>query len=91
VTTIWKFEIPNSPCPYVTMPRGAQVLSVNQQNGRICVWALVNSKQESELAEFRIYATGENVEMTGACDFVGTVMMPSGLVWHVFRDKPFSY
>lgn len=85
--TIWKYELPISDKVSVPMPRGAQVLSVAEQYGKLCVWALVSTTQEKEPQRFGIYGTGLPAEDAGAGYFLGTVVMPNGLVWHVFREE----
>lgn len=44
----------------VTMPKGAQVLSVHNQRGNVSLWAMVDTEQyEDELRVFQVYYTGE--------------------------------
>jgi hypothetical protein len=85
--TIWKYTLPIDDIVTVSMPRGAQVLSVAEQDGQVCVWALVHSLQAPDPVLFRICGTGHPVgNCVGAGDFIGSVVMPNGLVWHVFRE-----
>ena len=69
------------------MPRGAVVLSAHCQYQDLCVWALVNPALEDQPVGIRIIGTGNPVDdLVGTGHLVGTVIMPNGLVWHVFSE-----
>lgn len=84
--SIFKYWLPIADRVSVLMPRGAQVLSVQEQNGQLTVWALVSAQQEFEPVRFRICGTGLPAEDVGVGYFIDTVQMPNGLVWHVFLE-----
>lgn len=42
----------------IAMPRGAQVLCVQTQNGTPCLWALVTTTAPEVHRKFRTYGTG---------------------------------
>lgn len=73
----------------VVMPRAAQVLSVQTQDGLPQLWALVDEKAPTEQRTFAIYGTGN--PMPDCADygrFVGTYQMYGGsLVFHVFEQE----
>ena len=56
---IWKFELKVNDIVHIEMPKGAEILSVNTQNGTPCIWAKVDSKIETEKRSFAIFGTGE--------------------------------
>jgi len=64
------------------LPIGAKVLHVAMQDGMICLWALIDVRQNSDNRMFVVYATGASVETCG--EYVGTVQDPP-FVWHVFE------
>jgi len=65
------------------VPIGAQFLSVAMQNGRVTVWAIIDPLAETELHQFQVYGTGQELRSKRE-DFIGTVF--DGLfVWHVFK------
>jgi hypothetical protein len=65
------------------MPKGAHVLSIQEQNGQICIWASVNPTAEHETRRFFIVGTGDYIpETIGA--FLATVQV-GAYVWHVFE------
>lgn len=85
---IFKYELPIVDFHQVEMPVGAHVLSVQEQHGKLCLWAAVNQVEETETRSFSIVGTGHYFN----CDiescktmYIGTVQMAGGsLVWHVF-------
>jgi hypothetical protein len=40
--TIWKFELEVTDLQEVVMPSGAEILSVGNQDGKLCLWAMVS-------------------------------------------------
>lgn len=64
---------------WVSMPRGARVLSVGAQGGDLVVWALVDTTAFSAMRHFRVFGTGWHVDATvlhAGWRFLGTVQMP---------------
>jgi hypothetical protein len=87
--TVWKFVLPLEDNPQVDMPSEAYVLSVDQQHGQLCVWALVDTSAPSSTRTFAIRGTGHptnDIEQTNK--FLGTVLMANGnLVFHVWETS----
>jgi hypothetical protein len=89
--TIYKYPLKLTGEQTIEMPRGAEILSVQDQGGTICVWALVDTKSETKQYTFRIYGTGHELpEQCGMFErmiyaHVGSVQQ-DGFVWHVFMD-----
>lgn len=84
---VWKFPLP-VPGPDVfgiELPAGAEVLTVQVQAGRPCIWALVSPSAPPEGRLFRIAGTGHPIaERLGA--YVGTFQFEGpGLVFHLFE------
>jgi hypothetical protein len=85
---IWKFEIDDAFDTCIKMPKGAEVLSIQNQNNTICIWALVIPSNEPEDRYFEVFGTGHPIH----CDigiervFIGTVQVDS-FVWHIFERK----
>lgn len=86
---VYKYPVSN----YLTheMPKGAKVLHVHEQNGDICLWALVDvpkppQNPEWERRKFIALATGDKIPDDWTVEYVGTVHMHGGaLVFHVFE------
>lgn len=83
--TVYKFRLDIEDITTISMPRGAQILSVQNQNESICLWALVDTEAEKEQRTFRIAGTGHLIR-EGIKAFLGTVQMHDGIfVAHVFE------
>lgn len=86
--TIWKFPLDIADEVRVRMPAGAKVLSVGDQCGTLCLWALVDPEAPKEMRHFIIHGTGHPVLPTpfGELVHLGTVVQFGGdFVWHVFE------
>jgi hypothetical protein len=71
----------------IDMPKGAEILSVHEQRGIICCWALVfpNTK-ERETRRFAIYGTGYPIFNEKRMTFLGSAFfMEESFVFHVFE------
>ena len=88
---IWKFGISRKDIDDLVglpMPIGAQVLSVGEQDGTVCLWALVNPTKPQEQRLFRIIGTGHPADDVVGMEFIGTVLLLNGkLVLHVFDAR----
>lgn len=87
---IWKYPLALIDSPQlVEMPEGARILSVQEQQNRICVWALVDPEAKKVSRKFHIFGTGNQLDASGVewFQFLGTVVMSLGVfVWHVFEE-----
>ena len=80
---IWKFPLEVTDDECLEMPFGARVLTIQTQNGKPCLWALVEPGSSPILRKFRIVGTGH--EFDGKGEYVGTFQLMGGaLVFHVF-------
>lgn len=87
-STVWKYTLePES--LMVDMPHGAKILSVREQHGEICLWALVDPDAASfDRREFVVIGTGEHHSGVEGMNYLGTVLLTGGhIVLHVF-EKP---
>jgi len=96
---IWKFPLATqadlgSPVALqVEMPHKSKILSVQEQNSALYLWALVPLAQPSPAAfivqsrnivrRFIVLATGERFDGKGT--YIGTVQFDNGYVAHVFE------
>lgn len=84
--TIWKFPLEISDTIRLDMPLGAEVLSVQMQDGTPTLWALVEPAMPLTAYSFRVFGTGHPVPNGAGLDvFVGTLQM-GPLVFHMFKD-----
>jgi len=82
---IWKFPVYTEDYFDVNMPLGAEVLSVQMQNGKPMMWARVETEVSYALRRFAVRGTGH--EMWGdEGRFIGTFQLTDiGLVFHLFE------
>lgn len=87
---VFRFPLQITDRQAVHMPLGARILSVNrsrvQPNLEIDMWALCDDDPNLQSAptDVFIHGTGHPVDEYYSSHFIGTVVTPSGLVWHVF-------
>lgn len=81
--TIWKYELAIIDEQTIEMPAGAVILTVQVQDGKLCLWAKVNTvhlvKTKRKIA---VVGTGNSFDGIGA--YIGTAQLGPG-VWHVFE------
>jgi hypothetical protein len=67
------------------MPQGARMLSVQEQQNRIMLWAEVDTERPPATYRFSIYGTGHPIDEDNPGRYIGTVLQMGGnLVWHIF-------
>lgn len=83
----WPANDPGSSFEF-KMPSGAQVLHAEQQDNKICIWALVEPSVESVVRRrFHIYGTGHPV-LSVPLTHISTFLTDSGVfVFHVFEEE----
>ena len=97
---VYKYPLKVEDYQVVTMPKGAQILTVQTQREEPCIWALVDTENDPEeryfrIAEekryFRIAGTGHPIRLKDKLlRYVGTFQLIGGdLIFHVFEiEKP---
>lgn len=85
---IWKYILQITDKQPVLMPNGSEILSVSEQDGNLCIWAMGDVSKEKDERWIEIIGTGNPIYCDMGVDrkFVGTAVMGSGLVWHVFES-----
>lgn len=83
---IWKYALGMHDLQEVAMPRGAAILSVAEQNGHLCLWAMVDADAPRENRMIAIVGTGNPIPSVDGLElrFIGTSVIPP-FVWHVFE------
>lgn len=71
------------------MPREAQFLSVIEMDNRIVLYALINPDLSKKPYEVFLRGTENPIDdiYLRFSDFIGTVKMPDGFVWHIFVER----
>lgn len=87
---IWKFKLEITDSQTVTMPIGYEIISVQNQNEKACIWAICDDETE-RYSQCRIRCFGTGQEMGDFSMrknlFIGTVQFNNGaLVFHFFEE-----
>lgn len=85
--TIHKYPVEIKKENIIPMPKGAQVLTVQLQNGLPYVWALVDPKAPQVNRSIEIYGTGHDIpDIETVRLYIGTFQSSGGIfVFHVFE------
>ena len=89
MTRIYKYEFEPDDHVDIQLPQGARILHVAEQNpGRLTIWAEGAEGGDSETVPVRLLVRGTgHAAPTLLFDHFGTVLMRSGLVWHVYGPR----
>ena len=83
---IWKFELPAAR-NVLLLPKGAQVLSVGEQQNTTQLWALVDALAEREQRVFHVIGTGRQFDWKPTWLSIGRVSIGDGtFIFHVFEE-----
>lgn len=87
--TVYKYPLEIEDEQVVLLPTGARILTVQQQNNNIFLWALVNPTSPNEQAiTIRIHGTGHAISDSDELEYINTVQLYGGkLVFHVFVKR----
>lgn len=94
-SVVWKYRLQLAERQFVSMPEGAQILHfdsqpVDQPDGHtfaLCLWAVVDPSAANEDRYFRVVGTGNPAEDLDELSHIGTTVLPSGYVWHLFEGS----
>lgn len=85
---ILKYELPvQDEVIVLGLPEHFQMCDIQSKDDKIFLWAVVEDKEEQPIKyrTFKIYGTGHVIKGLQDLYFLKTVVMQSGLVWHVFE------
>ena len=83
--TIHKSELAVEDKQTIPMREGAQLLRVDVQRGKVCLWAMVDTMDPTTYRVIYIRGTGHDAHGLVASQYIGTFMLSNGeLVFHVF-------
>lgn len=87
--TIHKFVIPTEG-GRISMPIRALIAHVHEQNGDICLWALIDGwETRVEDRNFAVFGTGHPIPEDKPLRYIGTAHLYDGeTVSHVFEVRP---
>lgn len=86
--TIYKYQLEVIEKQIVELPLGAQILTVQVQNGEPCIWAEVYNENKLVKRVFEIFGTGHELREGMGVDrkYIGTFQIHDGaLVFHLYE------
>ncbi len=84
--SIWKFPLQTIDEQVIEVPVGAELLTVQIQNGEPCLWARVDTNELVELRKIAIHGTGHELPDTTR-KYIDTYQMAGdSLIFHVFES-----
>ncbi len=84
---VWKYTLQTKDSQEISMPAGAQILTVQIQYGQLALWALVMPEAEPVSRTILMRGTGHEIELPGL-KYISTVQDLAGaLVWHFFEKN----
>ena len=84
---VYKYPLRIDDYQKVVLPVGAQLLCVKFQNGKPCLWALVDP-DEMNMEEIQIRCAGTGHSISGQVEYIDTVLTyGESLVFHFFKIK----
>ncbi len=84
---IFKYELQMAQ-KRIALPPGAQVLSAGAQGNGIFIWVIQQpEKKPTEERMFFYFGTGWDVDESKLVEFIDTVHLENGGVYHVFEGK----
>lgn len=84
---IYKYPLAITDVQSIEMPVRSEILCVQMQLDKPCIWAKVETDEPSDVKTIRIYGTGHPIDEDG--QYIGTFQLQSeGLVFHVFDNTP---
>lgn len=88
MNTIFKWALQETDVQTINVPEGTTFLHVGEQNGVLCLWGMTNMSGGTIPRTIAVVGTGNWAPTIDEATYIGTVQMSSGLVWHVFDQKP---
>jgi len=89
---IYKYELPLGLSPIIEMPYDAEILSIQSQDGKIQIWAIVDDKDMLVGRQFHILGTGNGFPQEVGYAIAGNAfkhhatVQQGEFVWHVFEN-----
>lgn len=80
----YKIELINN--PIIKMPHEFKILHIDNQCGKLFIWAEVNEDSYPDDIHFRIYGTETLLDADhDKYTYISTILDSRGLIWHVYK------
>lgn len=84
---IYKYPIEITDKQTLPMPVGANILTVQVQNGNPFIWAMVDTEVPTEEVAIRVHGTGHPINESLNLEYIGTFQSNGKcFVFHVFKE-----
>lgn len=89
MSVIYKYPLEVTDKQSVNLPKGCQILSVQTQFGKPCLWALVDEHEEKEPRIIHTFGTGNEISIdTENLSYISTYQLDGGgLIFHTFVEN----
>lgn len=92
ITHIFKYEIPiTDEIIEMELPEYFILCDIQCVNNKIYMWGMIDIHAELVKRFFKIIGTGLQIKEVGDLLFLKTIIMPNGLVWHIFSVTTHKY
>lgn len=81
--TIWKYKITTDEIIQIKIPKKSKFLTVSAQLGEVYMWCLVDTDNELEVINLKVYGTGHEIDGNEIRTYLGTFFVRS-FVFHLF-------
>lgn len=89
--TIYKYTLDITAHQSVKLQSGYKILSAGEQNGQLVLWSVVETDNNPEWITIEVVGTGHEIKepdpLFADWEYISTVQMSNGLVWHIFDNK----
>lgn len=83
---IFKYLLEEKELSIIEMPKGSEILCVQLQNDKPCIWALVDEEKELGNRFIELFVTGHPITELHNRKYIGTCQLLEGrLVFHCFE------
>lgn len=90
---IWKYSLLAAQGQFVSMPKGAEIIRVGQQNSNPFIWVLVDPTANYEDRKIFLFGTGEVIpdieqkEYRGSFELLDALGEGQPFIGHIFEPK----
>ena len=85
---VYKYELEITDEQTIKLPLCSQMLTIQMQGNKCCLWALVDPTHELEERTICIHGTGHQIKDGNKLKYISTFQIPHlGLVFHSFEKK----
>lgn len=83
---LFKYQLEETGKQEISIPAFSEILTVHEQNGKICIWAKVDPKFSDIKRIIRMFCTGDEIPSKGL-EYIGTCQIHNGaIVLHFFEE-----